>query len=228
MLTEIEEKLAEILRQKIAEIPKENIVVNTELNKPPAVMISNLKFKFEKADMAENFDTGKVNLEEKFSGDGVGKTYKLQEEPLRNSVRVESPPGTSLTEKQDYTVDDSEHSVNFQKAPEKGKNNIIIKYNSQKSVMTLKTIKVKALYLIGVLGENRTGADSLAEKVVKALLEAEERLAEEGIEIRPLGGANTVQEKNAKVHLTYVAERTIRLEQVIGPMEKIEITRKNI
>jgi len=227
MLTEIEEKLAEILRQKIVEIPKESIVVDTELNKPPAVMISNLKFKFEKAEMAENFDTGKVNLEEKFSGDGVKKLYKIQEKPLRNSVRVESPSGVLLDEKEDYTVD-GESSINFKKPPGKGKSNIIVRYNSQKSLMTLKTIKIKALYLISIIGENRLGADSLAEKVVKALLEAEEQLAQENIEIKPLGGVAVAQEKNAKVQLTYAAERTIRLEQIVGPMEKIEITSKNI
>jgi hypothetical protein len=227
MLTEMEEKLAEILRKKIVEIPKESIVVDTELNKPPAVMISNLKFKFEKADMAENFDTGKVNLEEKFSGDGVKKLYKIQEKPLRNSVRVESPSGVLLDEKEDYTIDD-DGSINFRKSPGKGKSNIIVRYNSQKSLVTLKTLKIKALYQISVIGENRLGADSLAEKVVKALLEAEEELAQENVEIKPLGGVTFAQEKNAKVQLTYVAERTIRLEQIVGPMEKIEITRKNI
>jgi hypothetical protein len=228
MLTEIEDKLAEILRQKMGEIPKESIVVNMELNKPPAVMISNLKFKFEKADMAENIDTGKVNLEEKFSGDGTKKVYKLQEEPLKNSVCVESPSGTLLIEKQDYTIDDDECSINFRKAPEKGKGNILVRYNSQKSVMTLKTIKVKALYLISVLGEDRTEADSFAEKVVKTLLEAEERLVEEGIEVTPVGGVTVTQEKNAKVQLKYVVERTMRVEQIVGPMERIEITRKKI
>jgi len=227
MLTEIEDKLAVTLRQKIGEIPKESIVVNTELNKPPAIIISNLRFKFEKAEMAENIDAGKVTLEEKFSGDGIKKVYKLQEQPLKNSVHVESPLGVLLDEKQDYTIDDAECSVTFRNAPEKGKSNIIVKYNSQKSVMTLKTIKVKALYLISVLGENRAESDSLAEKVVKILLEAEERLAEEGIEIKPLGGVTVTQEKNVKVQLKYVVERIMRVEQIVGPMEKIEITRKN-
>jgi hypothetical protein len=140
---------------------------------------------------------------------------------------VESPPGVLLDEKEDYIIDD-DGSINFKKPPGKGKSNIIVRYNSQKSLVTLKTLKIKALYQISVIGENRLGADSLAEKVVKALLEAEEELAQENVEIKPLGGVTFAQEKNAKVQLTYVAERTIRLEQIVGPMEKIEITRKNI
>lgn len=227
MLAEIEDKLAEILREKLTEIPKENIVINVEVSKAPAVIISNLKFKLEKADMAENMDSGEVELEEKFSPSGAETVFKLQEAPLRNSVRVEYPIGTLLTEKEDFTINYDDGSIKFRKAPAKDKNALMIKYSSKKRVLTLKTLKVKALYSIDALGGNRVEADSLAEKVVNALLEAEDKLGGEDIEIKPVGGVTIMQDKNAKVRLKYVVERVMRLEQIVGPMEKIEIARKN-
>jgi hypothetical protein len=228
MLMEIEEKLTEIVRQKLTEIPKENVVVSAEIARYPAVIISNLKFKLENADMSEKIDAGKVGLEEKFSGDGGKTSFKLQEKPLKNSVGMESPPGTPLVEVEDYTVNYDEGSIKIRKAPEKGKNNILVKYNSRKSVMTLKTVKVKALYSIDVLGGNRTEADSLAEKLVKGIFELEDELSEVGLEIRPLGGVTVNQEKFAKVQLKFIVERIMRIDQIIESMERIEITRKNI
>jgi hypothetical protein len=228
MLTEIEDRLAKILREKLVEIPGENIVVDVKSSKLPAVIISNLKFKFKNAGLAENIDEGKVELEERLNSDGVKTSYKLREKPLKKSVRVESPPGTLLSEKDDYAINYDEGSIDFLKAPEKGKNNVFVRYNSQKSIMTLKSLKVKALYSIDVLCGDRTEADSLAEKVVKALLTVEDQLLGEGIEVKPIGGVTSTEErdKTAKVQLKYIVEREMRVEQVVGPIEKIEITSK--
>jgi hypothetical protein len=230
MLMEIGERLAKVLREKLVEVPEGNIVVDGKPSKSPAVVISSLKFKFKNAGLAENIDQGKVELEERFTGDGVKTSCKLQEKPLKNSLRVESPSGTLLAEGDDYTIDYDEGSIEFRKAPDKGKNKIFVRYNSQKSVMTLKSLKVRALYSIDVLGGDRTEADSLAEKVVKALLTVEDQLLGEGIEVKPVGGMTSTEEggKTAKVQLTYVVEREMRVEQVVGPIEKIEITSKNI
>ncbi len=228
MLKEIDDKLTQILQEKIAEIPKENIGVNVPAGKLPAVTISNLKFKFENGDLAENIDSGKVKLEEKFSGDGVKVVYKLKEEPLKNSIQIECPLGSVLAEKDSYSINYDDGSIKFRKAPVKGNGNICVKYKSQKSIMTVKTLKLKALYSIDLLGGNGLEADLLAEKVVKALLEAEEELVEAGLEVKPVGGEVSMLDKNAKVQLRYIVEKTMRVEQIVGPMERIEITRRNI
>jgi hypothetical protein len=230
MLTELEDTLAKILREKLVEVPGENIGVEIKPGKPPAVIISNLKFKFKNAGLAENIDEGKVELEERLNSDGVKTSYKLREKPLKKSVRVESPPGTLLTEKDDYIVNYDEGSIKFQKAAEKGKNNIFLKYNSEKSVMTLKSLKIKALYSIDVLGANRAEADSLAEKVIKALLTVEDQLLAEGVELKPVGGIFVAEEegKTRRVELRYSVEKEMHVEQIVGPIEKIEITSKNL
>jgi hypothetical protein len=229
MLAEIEDRLAKILQEKLVEVPEENIGVEIKPGKPPAVIISNLKFKFKNAGLAENIDEGKVELEERFNSDGVKTSYKLREKPLKKSVRVDCPPGTRLVEKDDYAINYDEGSIEFRKAPEKGKNNIFVMYNSQKGVMTLKSLKVKALYSIDVLGAGRAEADSLAEKVVKAFLTVEDQLLAEGFELKPVSGVFSAEEegKTRRAQLRYSVEKEMRVEQVVGPIEKIAIARKN-
>ena len=229
MFTEIEDKLLDLLKEKLAEIPKEHIAVDAWPSKPPAVKISNLKFKIQNGDMAENMDMGEVEITERLGGDEVKKSFKLQERPLKDSVRVESPLGTPLAKKGEYTINYDEGSIEFKKAPEKGKNNIFIRYSSQKRVMTLKSLKVKGLYSIDVMGADRREADSLAEKVVKALVTIDDKLIEEGIELKPIGGVFQSEGggKTQIVQLKYSVEKQMRVEQIVGPIERIEISRRN-
>jgi len=227
MLAEIEDKIANIIREKLADIPPENVVINAKPTKPPSIVLSNLKFKFEDSDISENVDEGKIEIEENFDSDGFKKSFKLQERPLKKSVSVESPPSVVLTEQSDYTVNYDEVSIDLKKAPGKGKRNIIVRYASA-HVMTLKSIKVKALYAIDLLGADRVEADSLAEKVVTALLTAEDQLLVEGIEIKPVGGMTSLDEsgKTAKMQLKYTVEKEMRVKQVVGPIQRIEIKSK--
>jgi hypothetical protein len=230
LLTEIEDRLVKIFQEKVVEVPGENILINVKPDKLPAIVISNVDFKFEKADFAENIDQGKIEIEERLNSDGVKTSYKLKEKPLKASVRVESPPGTLLTERDDYLINYKEGAIDFSEAPQKGKNNIFVKYSSAKSIMGLKSLKVKALYSIDVWGANKTEADSLAEKVVKALLTVEDELFVEGIESQPIEGMNLAEEegKAGKIRLKYLFERVLRVEKIAGPIEKIEITSKNL
>jgi len=229
VLTEIEDKLVKILQERVKEMPRENIVFNIEPSKLPAVTISNLGFKFENLDLAENIDRGRIELKESFNSDGVQTSYKLKEKPLQDSVHVECPPGTSLTEKKDFTINYDEGSIEFSKALPKGKNNVFVKYLSRGSVMTLKGLKVKALYSIDVLGADRVETDSIAENVIKALLTGEDELAADGIESKPVKGMVLIKEdgKTRKIRLKYMFEKGLRVEKIVGPIEKIEITSKN-
>jgi len=229
MLTEIEEKLVKVFQEKLDNVPKKNIAVNIKHSSLPAVIISNLEFKFDSNSLAENLDQGHIQIEEKFDSDGTATSYELKEKPLKRSVIVESPPGTLLTEK-DCTINYVDSSISFRKAPAKGKNTILVRYNSQKRIMTLKSLKVEALYAIDVLSESRKEADSLAEKVVKTLLTIVNQSLGEGVEIKPIAGNLQTDEKGQtiKIQLKCIVETEVRVEQVVGPMEKVEITSKNI
>ncbi len=231
MLTEIEDRLVKILQERIKEIPEENIVLNVEPAKLPAVTISNSGFEFENLGLAENLDEGRIELEERFNSDGVQTSYKLKEKPMQGSVRLECPPGSSLAEKKDFVVNYDESSIDFRKAPSKGKDKISVKYLSHKGSVTVKSLKMKATYSIDVWGADRVKTDSIAENVVKALLTEEDALAAEGIELRPLGGETLPEqkgEKTEKIRLKYVFERELRVKKLVPPIEKIEVTSKNI
>jgi len=229
MFTEIEDILISVIREKLAEIPKEHVTVNGWPSKPPAVKVSNLKFRIQNADMAENRDMGKVEIEERLDSDGVKTSFVLQEKPLRNSVRVESPPGMLLTEKNDYAVDYTKGSIDFGKAPAKGKNKILVRCFSQKGVLNVKSLKLKALYCFDVWGSDRSETDSLAEKIVKALIASEDLFLKDEIELKPLGGAFIIEnDQTEKIRLRYLLEKDIHIEQIVGPIERIEITGKNI
>ena len=227
MFAEIEDTITRVLREKLVEIPKDHIAINAWPNKPPAVRILNLKFKLQKGDIGENRDMGKVEIDEKFDSDGAKTSFRLQEKPLKNSVRVESPPGILLCEKDDYEIEYAHDSINLHEAAEKGKNKILVKYCSQNSIMNLKSLKLRALYCFDVWGSDRVEADSLAEQVLKTLVTAEEQFLSIDLEMRPVGGA-FLPEEEQKIRLKYVLEKEIRIEQIIGPMEKIEIKSKNL
>jgi hypothetical protein len=230
MLTEIEDRLVKILQEKVKEIPKDNIVVNMEPATSPAVAISNLNFAFENMGLVENIDEGNIAMEELFSSDGAKKSYSLEDKPLQETVQVTCPPGTSLEERKDFDVDYAKTSIEFSKAPPKGKNNLLVKYLSNKKIMTVKGLKIKGTYAIDVIHTDRAEADSLAEKVVKALLLAEDELATEGIELKPVGGEMLLEQgkKTEKIRLNYAFEMEMRVKKIIPPITKITISRKTV
>jgi hypothetical protein len=226
MLTEIEDRLIRVLQQNLQQLPPENITTKSA-TQLPSLTISNLKFKFLNAGLAENLEHEKTKLTEYFSGNGSTKVYKLKETPLRRSLTAKSPPDNILVEKDQYVVNYEDGSVIFLQLPDKGKNNILIEYTSRKSIMTLKTIRLKALYQIEVASKERSEADALAESVVKALLNAETEFLSNGIEIKPVGGIQLAdQEKANSIQLKYIFERELRTETMVEPMEQIQINQK--
>jgi hypothetical protein len=196
----------------------------------PAVAISNLNFAFENMGLVENIDEGNIAMEELFSSDGAKKSYSLEDKPLQETVQVTCPPGTSLEERKDFDVDYAKTSIEFSKAPPKGKNNLLVKYLSNKKIMTVKGLKIKGTYAIDVIHTDRAEADSLAEKVVKALLLAEDELATEGIELKPVGGEMLREQgkKTEKIRLNYAFEMEMRVKKIIPPITKITISRKTV
>jgi len=235
MLTEIEDKLVKILQERVEGIPKENVVVNTEPAKPPAIVISNLGFECENLGLVKNIDEGRIQLEETFSSDGTQTIYKLKEKPWQGKVQVESPPGTPLTEKKDYVVNYKEDSIGLRKTPAKGKNRVLVRYLSHKSTVIVRGLKVKATYAIDVWGADRAEADSIAEKMIKTLLTMEDKLAEEGIELKPLGGETLPGQEKEKstynterLRLEYLIQRELLVKEMVPPIENIEISSKNV
>jgi hypothetical protein len=83
MLAEIEDKIADSIREKIADVPLENVAINVKPNRLPAVVLSCLKFKFGNSDLSENFDEGKIEFEEHFKRNRLRKAFPWS--PLQTS-----------------------------------------------------------------------------------------------------------------------------------------------
>jgi hypothetical protein len=229
MLTEIEEILLKSLREGLPNIPKERISSNNNPKTSPLIALNNLRFKFENADLMENSEQKKAPLRQIFKwqpGD-AGKTIKLNEKPLRKSVIVECPEGKSLEEKTDYVVNYENGIVIILKILGKTPMDVLVKYLSRKSILILKTLKLKALYSIDVKANDNTSVDTLAEDVIKVLLNAEEEICSQGLEIKPLRGIKIRgNEENQNIQLQYIISKEIRTERISEPIERITITKK--
>jgi hypothetical protein len=229
MLAEIEEILVKYIREGLPNIPKEKISSSKLPATSPSVLIKNLRFKFENAGLIENSEEKKEPLRQIFKcqPDSSTKTIKLDEKPLRNSVTVECPEGKFLLEKTDYIVNHENGIVIILKTLGKNPQDIIVKYLSQKSILILKALKLKALYSIDITANTSRAADSLAEDVVKALLNAEEEISFKGIEIKPFRGlVSQGNEDNKTIQLQYLVSKEMRTEMIAEPIDRIAITRK--
>jgi hypothetical protein len=228
MLAEIENLLLKTLQDNLPKVPASNIGTDSIVTLP-SIMIKNLKIKFEKAGLVENSEQQRFPIEQHFTIEASTKAYKLNERPLRKSVTVESPKGTPLAEKVDYVVNYESGLVVLLKALGKAKDPLYVTFFSRRSVMTLKVLKLKTLYAVEVAAKNQNEADALSEEVIKVLLNAEDRMADHGIQIKPLKGMVVSEEgKASKMQLQYVIEREMRTEEITEPMEQMEIKRKQL
>jgi len=227
MLAEIEEKLVTVLREQLTELPEESVLLDAKPSKLPAVTISSLGFRLEKSGMSETLDETTVEREERFALDGAQTVFKLKERPLKESLKVECPPGIPLTEGTDYTANVDEASISFAVAPLKTRKKLLVRYLAP-GALRVKALKLAAKYCIEAWATDRAGADAVAEAVVKALLAVDDELALEGIDARPLGGRAMVEgeEKARGIRLLYVFERELRVERPVPTMAQIEVAGK--
>jgi hypothetical protein len=228
VLAEIENRLIEILQEKVKEVMPERITASPSADEGlPNVVVRNVKFKFSRAGLVENLEGERPQIEESLKADGTTKVFQLKETPLIKSVSVEYPAGTFLTEKEHYVVNYDNHSIIFLETPSKSKESIFVRYTSRKSLMTLKSLRIKALYSLEINSKDRSESDTLAEKVVRILLNAEDDFLIHGVEIKPLGGISTLSSVGSyKTQLNYLVEQEIHIEKTVEPMERIQITGK--
>ncbi len=227
MLAEIEEKLIGLLQGKMQDLPKGSIVAGEKAGKPPYVSLSNKDFAFERVDIAESVDRVVVDVEESFSyGAGEG-TFRLRNKPLPGTTRIELPPGTALKENQDYTVSYGDGSVSFAGRVESGKLKGTAKYSTE-GVSAVKTLRLKATYIVEVAGRDREETDTMAERAVEALMDIDEVLQSEGLIITPLKGRTVSSDKEgcAFIQLAYMLEKEMKVTKPVTVMKRVEVKQK--
>jgi len=194
---------------------------------PPAVILSNIDFKFENLRLANDEFESNIESEERINGNGIETRYKLKLKPIqiknKPSVRVEYPIGRFLTIEKDFTVDCTKEYISFHFAPDSKVGTLIVHYFIANKIKTLKRLKINALYSINIICTERSQSDSLAERVVKALLLSEEQFLDQGVKIEPIGGSLIEENgKNFTVQLKYTIEKEMSLEQTVQPIDQIK------
>lgn len=227
MLVEIEEKLIELLQQQVKDLPKGSIGAGRKTEKPPCITLNNKKFTLEKADVAENVDKVAVDVEERFSYVATERAIRLKNKPIPGSVSVALQSGLLLKENEDYTVGYGSGVVSFAERAEQADIKGVVRYTTE-STSSVKTLRLKAKYIIDIAGKTREEAESIAEMAVKALLDIDDVLLSEGILVTPLGGRIVSGEKegNGLVQLAYLMEREIKVTKPVALMQKVEVRQK--
>jgi hypothetical protein len=148
----------------------------------------------------------------------------LKNPPIEKSITVESASG-KLKEGVDFSIDYKRGVLNFTepKAPLK---KIQASYSTQADII-VKRLRLSAEYLIEVNGKDWEQSDALAEQIVKLLFMFNEEFKKEGINVIPLKGRMTNEEKEKKkLQMTYLFEREMHFDTAVGIITKIEIFHK--
>ncbi|MEM1546348.1 MAG: hypothetical protein QXP91_07800 [Candidatus Methanomethylicia archaeon] len=220
MFIEIEDKIINILREKVKEVPIENITIGGRVNSKPSITVSNTTFKIRKISLDDEEGNEIIEV---FNGDGANKIFKLKEKPM-GIIIVESPKGRVMNEIDDYNINYNEGLIVFRNPPLKGRKNIIIRYISSKKRLVVVKLKLKAKYNINIVAQSREQMDSLTEAVIKSLTESEDEFERIGAILKPVKGEYIAENQ---INLTYLAEIELKVEKSIPPIEKIIVSEKH-
>jgi len=225
MLAEIEEKLIGLLKGKMQDLPEGSVSAGGKPGRPPYVLLGNRSFTFERVDIAESVDRVVVDVEEQLScGEGM---CRLRNRPLPGTVAIEAPPGTPLKENQDFTVGYGDGTVSFAGAAGSGKVKGRAKYSTE-GTSSVKSLRLKATYIVEVAGRSGEETDAMAGRAVEALMDIDDALQSEGLTITPLRGRTVSGEKEGygRIQLAYMLEKEMKVTKPVSVMKRVEVKQK--
>jgi hypothetical protein len=227
MIREVEEAILESLKKGFSEhIPPENIISGEpDFSKTKSISLTNTGFTIEELGIGGSGGVKKEEIMDKFDSDGIKKDFKLTQKPLHPLMNVESPAGTKKKELDDYTINYAGGLVSFRSPPEKGKDNVQIKYYIARAVGETRNIKFILTFSLAVWANDPNEKNNITLEVVKVFYRERSNLAKRGIsEIRLIKGYSTDAGETKKViRVDYQVESTIHIEMPLPPIEKIEI-----
>jgi len=230
LFDEISEELVKALQANLKYFPAEAIrrsPPSSKLDKFPTISIQSADFVLEEAGLGGGESIEKDVAEERFSGDGKNKEFKLAAKPERPLLRVESPLKAPKSEPEDYEVDYSSGTVRFLAAPEAGKDNVIVKYYSASSAGALKSVRLNVNYHIDVWATDEVQRDHLTIEVIKALMVSQEGFSSRGIRVKPLQGLNIEPDSQlagtSAKRLVCEVEAELKVRMPVARIEKIAL-----
>ena len=228
MFSRIETAIIKILQDNVKSVPKDNI----RAKKPdfkveknlPAISFTNVDFNVEEIGIGGSTGPNKEGLQDVFSGDGKKREFTLAKKPLRPITKVEHPTGKEKKENTDYTVDYGKGMITFRSPPQKGRNNILIKYLPPAET---KGLKFNLKYHLETWARDESQRDTITIDVIKTLLKEGSALVKQGIFIKPIKGFNVHEDEvPAGVYgrtLEYLVETELQVEIPLPRIEEIEV-----
>lgn len=157
-------KLLNFLKENVKDVSSENITYG-ESEGIPRIEVYCLNSEIIQKSIGESERILKEERIEYFNGTGSRRNFKLKELPIRPLVSVESPKGHILRENVDFNVDYVKGIVSFKSAPEKGKNNVIIKYYSS-DIGVEHLTRFKAEYAVKIFAKTCEEIDTIASRIM--------------------------------------------------------------
>jgi len=227
MFNKIDTAIINVLRDNLKSVPKDSIGIKEPKPKNlPSITLTNEDFEIKEVGIGRSIGGEGRETQETFSGDGKKTEFALTEKPVKPFIGVEYPAGKRLEER-NYKVDFEKNLIIFQTPPEKGKDNVLVKYNKP---LEVKTLKFNLRYHLNIWGENETQRDEIAIEVIETLLRNEELLSQQGIGISPVKGfnipPNNDKEKMCGKTLEYLVETDHQVPTEVTRIEKIVIQRE--
>ena len=201
----------------------------------PAVSIYDAEVSFVEQTLGNNVKEERPETVETFTADGNETSFVLSTRPLKPIIRVENPQGFAKREIEDFTVDYEKGEIRFKTPPEKsGKKSVVVSFLPLKSVSLVSALRVNAKYNLDVWGANREGCNDLATGVVKTILLGREKLASQGIVMRPVSasaiefenGVSTSASQPFGRRLLCDVETDLYVAVPVPAIEKIEVRKK--
>jgi hypothetical protein len=225
--------------------------------KPPLIAIYDVGFSSEHVGLGAGFGESREERRDQFSGDGKQTTFNLSDKAVKpildaiinqRATENNKTDNIKVNEYDDFKVDYKEGKVMFRYPPQKGNNNVIIRYLVGRTTGEARALRLKIKYFLDLWADNLIQCNIMTEEVMKALMDKEEHLAAMGISINSPEGINLLNKgisnesydntsnnatsKTTNFHpafgrrLIYIAETNLKTEREIPTIKKIEIQEK--
>ncbi len=237
----IEEAVSRLIQDSKVGIPKENFVFGKVPSPPskkgelPALAIYDSDVAFVEQTLGSNVKEERQESVEAFAGDGRETSFVLSAKPLRPLIRVESPQGSVKRENIDFEVNYEKGEIEFSTPPEKSvKKNVIVRFFPLQNVSLISGLRVNAKYNLDVWGSNRDECNDLSIDVVRAILLGRDKLASQGIVMKPVSASGIEIENGAAStsqvfgrRLLCAVETDLYVAAPVPAIERIELRKKD-
>jgi hypothetical protein len=176
--------------------------------KLPLVAVYDVGFSSEQVGLGAGFGDSRQERKDQFSGDGKQTTFKLSDEVVKPILDVvikqqyaednKAHNIITVNEHEDFKVDYKESKVVFRYPPQKGDNNVIIRYIVRRTTGEIRALRMKIKCFVDVWANDIIQCNFMTEEIMKVLIDNEEHLAALGINMNSPEGINLFKKENIK------------------------------